>query len=132
RASDSQPERSLRNVTLEPEREQDMRRLGVARGARGAARRRESREVERDDEGLALCAREAERGVVRQPLRPMSGEDRIGHASQDAVDDPVAQSRLPRRLRRASLRSDAKRDAEADDTGNVLGPGATALLLPAT
>src|SRR6185503_4878942 len=74
---------------------------------------------------------ETEGGVIRQPLRAVSGEDRVGNAREHALDDPVAQLSLSRGLRGTALRGNAESDAQPDDARDVLGPRAPALLLPA-
>ena len=61
----------------------------------------------------------------------MAREDRIGYPREHAVDDPIAQRRLPRGLAPAPLGRDAHRDAKSDDPRDVLGPRSPALLLPA-
>src|SRR2546427_87320 len=61
----------------------------------------------------------------------MAREDRIGYAREHAVDDPIAQRRLPRGLTSAPFGRDAHRDAKSDDPRDVLGAGSPALLLPA-
>src|SRR5438876_1056326 len=130
-SADGDAKRTLRELTVETEREQYRGWLGLARGARGPARHREALEVQPHDERLAFRSRDAERGVVRKAPCRMTREHRIFDATCDAGNDPVAEPRLAPRLARLPLARDAHRDAEADHTGDVLGSGATTLLLSA-
>ena len=98
--------------------------------AGGAGRDGDALQVERDQQRLGLDAIEADVRRVRHARLPPPLTAVPVTPREDALLEAIAQRRESRRLRRPSLpRASSRRDAEADDAGDVLRAGAAAALL---
>ena len=129
-AAQAEAQRLARLARRQTEREQHRRRRERARRAGRARGDAHALEIERDGDELPRGVREPDVERARQAPRDDAVNARAGHRA-GARREPIAQELDARRDDSTLGRREARRDAEADDPGDVLRAGAPLVLLMA-
>lgn len=124
RGGQSEAQGGLRELGVVAHLEQHRRGSGLPGAADRAGADGVARSVQGDEQRLPADTLDDEGGVVRQPLRAVTGQSCPGHTALDRRDERVARAHQLHGAR-AHLRG------EADDPGEVGGPGAAPTLLVA-
>src|SRR5438045_494978 len=121
RSPQRKPDAAARPLQRLADRQQHVRRLGRAARARRSARDRESTQVQRYYQRLALYIIEVQIRRIREAPRPAAVHARIRHTRQDARLQPVTKFGLANRvglaISRCRLRSRAQRHCPRDVLG---------------